>query len=169
MKAGRVGPLASETDWVALPITLQSIIPQAYADEMGHMNAMWYTHLFYQAAWELFGRLGLGSDSFQARQTGIFAAEAHYRYMAEVLAGQPVTVRTRLLGRSAKLLHFLHLLVLDDGPVLAATAEYLAGLIDLKTRRACPFEPHRVAAIDRLLAEHARLPGSAAVCGIMQA
>ena len=33
----------------ALPITLQTVIPEDYIDVMGHMNVMWYTHLFGKA------------------------------------------------------------------------------------------------------------------------
>ena len=33
-------------DLTALPITHRAVIPDDYLDEMGHMNVMWYTHLF---------------------------------------------------------------------------------------------------------------------------
>ena len=35
--------------------------PGAYLDEMGHMNVMWYTHLFSMGAWGLFQMVGLDS------------------------------------------------------------------------------------------------------------
>ena len=37
-----------------LPVTYRAFIPEAYLDEMGHMNVMWYTHLFSQAMGGIF-------------------------------------------------------------------------------------------------------------------
>ena len=38
----------------ALPITHATVIPEDYLDMMGHMNVMWYTHLFGCATVGLF-------------------------------------------------------------------------------------------------------------------
>src|SRR5437588_10173407 len=102
-------------DLLALPVTDRAPIPESYLDEMGHMNVMWYTHLFSEPTGGLFDLVGLTRAYFEANQAGSFALEAHVRYLAEVLAGKQVAVRSRLLGRSAKRLHFLHFLVMDEG------------------------------------------------------
>src|SRR5258708_184351 len=97
-----------------LPITYRAVIPEAYLDEMGHMNVMWYTHLFSQGAWGLFQMVGLNLEYFKANQTGSFALEQHFRYLKEVRLGQHVTIRSRVLGRTAKRWHTIHFMIIDE-------------------------------------------------------
>ncbi len=156
------------TDFSGLPITLEATITEAYLDDMGHMNVMWYIHLFSRAAGELFRLFGLHEDYFTAHQAGTFALEMHVRYLAEVRLGQRVLIRSRALRRSAKRFHFMHFMIHADSGVLAATEEVVGTHVDLRTRRTAPMPPEVVAALDRLLAEHRRLPWEAPVCGVMK-
>jgi acyl-CoA thioesterase FadM len=88
---------------------------------MGHMNVMWYTHLF-SCAFEKFGeQFGFDEAYFRANHSGSFALETHVRYLAEVKVGQDVTVRSRAIGRSEKRLHFMHFMTIDSSGALAAT------------------------------------------------
>ena len=57
-------PMFQASDLTALPITHRAVIPDAYLDEMGHMNVMWYTHLFSMGAWGLFQMVGLNRAYF---------------------------------------------------------------------------------------------------------
>ena len=86
-------------DLSALPVTHRAVIPDAYLDEMGHVNVMWYTHLFSQAAWGFFQMVGLTIEYFEANRAGSFALAQHFRYLKEVRLGQHVTLRSRVLGR----------------------------------------------------------------------
>ena len=155
-------------DLTPLPVTHRAAIPEAYLDEMGHMNVMWYTHLFSQAAWGLFQMVGLTEAYFAANRAGSFALAQHFRYLKEVRAGQHVTLRSRVLGRSAKRWHTIHFMTIDGLDALVATGEAVSTHVDLTVRRSSPMPPAVTAAIDRLLAEHARLGWDAPVCGAMQ-
>ena len=157
----------STDDLHFLPITGQAEIPASYLDEMGHMNVMWYTHLFSHATVGFFDRVGMTRDYFLTTQAGSFALEAHIKYFAEVHAGRNVTLRTRFLGRSAKRLHFMHFLSIDEDDVLSATGEMVSTHVDLRVRRSSPFPPEIAAAYDALLAEHRQLAWEAPVCGSM--
>lgn len=150
-----------------LPEVHRAVVPESYLDVMGHMNVMWYTHLFSVAVGGLFKLVGLNRDYFESHQAGSFALETHVRYLAEVRAGESLRIHTRLLGRSAKRLHWMSFMVKEAGPVLAATSEFVAAHIDMRVRRSAPFPPQIVEAIDRVLAEHVRLPWPAPVCGVM--
>ena len=156
-------------DFNALPVNLEAVIPESYLDDMGHMNVMWYTHLFSEATGGLFDRVGLTRAYFEANQTGTFALEHHLRFLSEVRAGQPVAVRTRLLGRSAKRVHFMHFMIKVEGDVVAATEEAVGSHVDLRVRRTSPLPAGIAAALDRMLAEHSRLPWEPPVCGVMRA
>jgi acyl-CoA thioester hydrolase len=152
----------------SLPVTHRAVIPEVYLDEMGHMNVMWYTHLFSCAAEGLFHSLGMTRAYFEANQTGTFALELHVRHLVEVRVGSHITMRSRLLGRSAKRFHFMHFMVLDDSATLAATEEAVGTHVDLRIRRGSPLPAHVTKEFDRLLAVHAALPWEAPVCGVMK-
>jgi acyl-CoA thioester hydrolase len=151
-----------------LPITYRAAIPESYLDEMGHMNVMWYTHLFSEATGGFFDLFGMNRQYFETNNAGSFALEVHVRYRAEVRAGQQVHVRTRALGRSARRYHFMHFLILDHTDALSSTGEFVGTHVDMATRRSSPMPPAIAEAFDRLLAEHAGLPWEAPVCGIMK-
>jgi acyl-CoA thioester hydrolase len=156
-------------DLSPLPITHQAVIPEDYLDEMGHMNVMWYTHLFSLGAWGLFQMVGLTRSYFEAHNTGSFALEQHFRYVKEVRVGQHVTIRSRVLGRTAKRWHTLHFMTIDELNTLAATCEVVQAHMDMTVRRMSPMPPTITTAIDRFLADHSRLEWAAPVCGMMRA
>ena len=86
------------SELAGLPVAHRAVIPASYLDEMGHMNVMWYTHLFSMATGTLFEQLGLTRAYFDANNAGSFALEAHVRYLSEVRVGQSVVIYYRLLG-----------------------------------------------------------------------
>ena len=145
-------------DLKTLPITQQADIPTSYLDEMGHMNVMWYTHLFSQATGGFFNRFGMDLAYMEKEQAGSFALEAHLRYFAEIHAGNRVTVRTRALGRTVKRFHFLHLMTIDGEDRLAATCEFIGAHMDMSIRRMAPIPQAIAASFDRMLGDHQQLP-----------
>src|SRR5207249_10662133 len=104
----------------------------------------------------------------EAHDASSFVLEQHTRYLAEVLAGQQITIRTRALGRSAKRLHFLQFLSVDATGVLATTVEFIASHMNMKIRRTSPFPAHLAEAYDRIVAAHSQLSWPAPVCGAMR-
>lgn len=151
-----------------LPITHQAVIPDSYLDMMGHMNVMWYTHLFGRATCGLFDLVGMDRDYFENRQFGSFALAQFFRYKKEICAGEHVTLRSRLLGRSDKQFHVMHFMTKGSGDILAATGEFLAAHIDMTSRRTAPFAPHIAVNLDRMLGDHSRLDWEAPVSGAIQ-
>jgi acyl-CoA thioester hydrolase len=151
-----------------LPITHEATIPESYLDSMGHMNVMWYTHLFGCATVGLFKLVGMDRNYFQSNQMGSFALAQHFNYRKEVRVGEQVVLRSRMLGRSERKFHVMHFMVKHDGHVLAATGEFLGAHIDMRVRRTAPFLPQVAEPIDRMVAEHAALGWDAPVCGAMQ-
>jgi len=150
-----------------LPITFEATIPESYLDSMGHMNVMWYTHLFSQAMGGLFKLVDMDRHYFQTHQAGSFALAQHFSYRKEVRVGEHVILRSRVLGRSEKKFHVMNFMT-KENHVLAATGEFLGAHIDMKTRRTAPFAPHIAENLDRLIAEHSALGWDAPVCGAMQ-
>jgi len=151
-----------------LPITYEATIPESYLDMMGHMNVMWYTHLFGRATCGLFDLVGMDRAYFEDGQFGSFALAQFLRYRKEVRAGEHVTLRSRLLQRSEKQFHVMHFMTKGQEDILAATGEFLAAHIDMTSRRTAPFAPHIAASLDRMIADHSALDWNAPLSGAIQ-
>jgi acyl-CoA thioester hydrolase len=152
----------------SLPLTLRQPIPDDYRDVMGHMNVMWYTRLFSTAFGNFAAGFGFDEEYMRRHGMGSFALETHTRYLAEVHVGQHVTIRTRALGRSAKRIHFMHFMTIDETGALACIQEHIGAHIDLRIRRMAPFPPVIADRFDQILAEQSTLGWEAPVCGAMK-
>ncbi|HMP01039.1 MAG TPA: thioesterase family protein [Gemmatales bacterium] len=155
-------------DLSLLPRALEAEIPESYRDEMGHMNVMWYTHLFDRAVITFFAQWGCDEAYMLAEHAGTFALTQHFRYLAEVRVGQRVAIHCRLVGRSERRVHFIQYMLHADGRV-AATVEALAAHVEMRVRRSSPWPPQIAAALDRLAEEHERLVGPPRLCGALRA
>jgi len=140
-----------------LPITAQMVIPESYLDSMGHMNVMWYTHLFGKSMGGLFKLFGLDHAYFRSGKAGTFALKQLFNYRVEVRVGEQITIRGRALGRTAKRLHVIHFMTKGEPEVLSATAEVISAHIDMTTRRTSPFPDEIATNFDRIAAAHAAL------------
>ena len=159
-------PLPS-LDLSRLPITLRAAIPESYRDEMGNMNVMWYTHLFSNAFGGFADQFGFNEAYFRECHAGSFALETHVRYLAEVHIGQHITIRSRALGRTAKRIHFMHFMTIDESGALSATQEHVGAHIDMRTRRMAPMPEAITERFDRLVLEQNKVGWAAPVCGVM--
>ena len=150
-----------------LPIIYQGIVPAHYLDMMGHMNVRHYLSLFDEAAWEFFVGFGMDQAYYESGQGGAFALQHFINYRAEVHQDDQLTIHGRLLGRSAKRVHFMLFMVNNTQGKLAATLESLGSHADLSQRRTSPFPPTIAANIDTILATHTQLNWQAPVSGVI--
>lgn len=150
-----------------LPCFHRETIPPDYLDVMGHMNVRWYAALFDTAAWKFFESFGMDEDYYRAEQAGGFALKQFIQFLAEVRVGETVSVYGRVLGRSAKRVHFMLFMANETTGTLAATLEVLGSHADMRVRRTSPYPPQLAARIDTMLAEHHALGWDAPVCGVI--
>ncbi len=149
----------------ALPCYHQATIPESYLDEMGHMNIQHYVGLFSDGAGGLLMAVGMDEAYVVEERKGAFALEQHISYVAEVHAGQSVSIHGRVLARDAKRLHFMLFMVNETTNKLAAIIETINAHADLTLRRVTPYPPTMAAKLDALLAEHEALPWEPPLCG----
>lgn len=154
-------------DLSSLPVTNHKVIPLDYIDLMGHMNVAWYLHIFDGGTRNLFASFGFGDNYIRRTGMGSFAIELHIRYLSEVKQGDVVMVRSRVLDRSAKTIHFMHYMTRDGDETLAATIEVLAAHADLSQRKVTPFPQEILNQLDLLLEAHKQLSWEAPVCGFI--
>lgn len=151
-----------------LPCYHRATIPEAYLDVMGHMNIRHYMGLFDDAAWDFFADFGMTEAYYRSSSGGAFALEQHIRYLAEVHVGETVAIHTRVNGRTAKRIHFIHFMINETTGKLAATLEVLGSHANRDTRRTSLFPQEIAAQIDHMVAEHNQLDWQAPLCGVIR-
>jgi acyl-CoA thioester hydrolase len=152
-----------------LPLTATAEVLPEWLDEMGHMNVMWYTHLFSKGVHGFFAMFGFTPEYMLGNLAGTFALELHVRYLSELRVGERVAIYSRALGRTAKRLHYMQFLVNDGKQVLSATGELVSAHVDMKVRRQAPLPEAITTEFDKLLAKHQALDWPAPTCGVMRA
>ena len=151
------------------PVCLRKEIPAAWADSNGHMNMRWYVAIFDDAGDNLHIRLGLPPIYHKEHTTGTFDLEHHTHFLNEVIPGDCVAVYARMVGCSAKRIHYLMFLVNESRGKLAAIFECVNGLVDLRIRKTMPYPPEILAGIEAAVRAHSTLDWEAPVCGVMRA
>lgn len=156
-------------DIQALPRYHGEPITEEHLDIMGHMNVRWYVTLFSRAVGGLFNEIGMTKEYFAPGKAGSFALRQFINYLAEVRAGEDVSVHTRLFDSSEKRIHLVHFMVNESRQVLAATMEALISHADLELRKTSPFPPEIAARIDTLVARSLGLSWQPPLCGAIRA
>jgi acyl-CoA thioester hydrolase len=134
-----------------LCITYRGVVYPSQCDHMGHMNVTWYTQKFDEATWNLFAAIGIDSNYSRDRKSGMAGLEQHIFYKKELVAGDTVTIRSRILEIREKVLRFEHQMFKNGSDELAAASELVAAHIDLVVRKAKPFPPEIIARARGLL------------------
>jgi len=119
-----------------------------HCDQTGQMNVMGYTGNFDEASWNLLASIGLTPAYFRDRNRGMVAVEQRVAYKKELLAGDTLFVRSRMLEAREKAILFVHEMVNEQTLEVAATSHCTAVHIDRFTHQACPF-PSKVQAVLR--------------------
>jgi acyl-CoA thioester hydrolase len=137
----------------------RGMVGPGHIDYNGHMNVVHYRAAFDLATDGLFAHLGLAPEEYNVR-TGatLMVVEEHTRYHAELAEGERYRILARLVGHSAKKLHYLLVMEHLERGVVAATHEELALHVDLAARRSSPLPPAALAAAEALEAAQAHLP-----------
>jgi acyl-CoA thioester hydrolase len=122
-----------------MTVTYRGTVYPWHCDHVGHMNVMWYVGKFDEATWHLFSELGLTPTFLRTSHRGMAAVDQRISYIAELHAGDIVTVRTGVLEIRERSLRFFHEMRNDETDTVAATTELKAVHLDTKARKACAF------------------------------
>lgn len=139
-------------------IGLRTEVQPAWIDDNGHFNAGYYFVVFDENVTNLMDFVGLNGEHRERHQVTTFSVEGHITFEREMNLGDPIEVRTILLGWDAKKIHSINLMYHGMEGWLAATNELLSMHISRETRRSAPMHDdiqERLAAIE---AVHATLP-----------
>jgi acyl-CoA thioester hydrolase len=102
---------------------------------------MWYVGKFDEANWNLIARLGLTPSYLRESNRGMAAVEQNISYVRELLAGDIVEIRSRLLEIREKSVRFRHEMRNAETGEIAAICEMTGVHLDRKARKSVPFAP----------------------------
>ncbi|MFI4988011.1 MAG: thioesterase family protein [Alphaproteobacteria bacterium] len=140
-----------------LELHRETVLP-AWTDYNGHMNLAYYLLAFDHATDAFFDYIDLGHAYRLRSDHSLFSLEAHVSYLRELNEGDPLCFTTQLIAFDAKRIHYFHAMYHAAERYLAATNELLSIHVSLDARRASAMPAAALARLERLMAEHARLP-----------
>ncbi len=108
-------------------------------DHVGHMNVMWYVGKFDEATWNLFAMLGLTPSYLRGENRGMAAVQQNITYKREMLPGDIVEVKSRVLELGEKSVRFVHEMRNGETDEVTALCELTGVHIDRLARRAIAF------------------------------
>jgi acyl-CoA thioester hydrolase len=120
-------------------ITYKGSVYPWHCDHMGHMNVMYYVGKFDEATWHLFAGLGMTLAYFREHDRGMAAIQQNISYKRELMAGDIVEIRSRLLEVREKGVRFVHEMRNTATGEIAATCELTGVHMDRTVRKSCPF------------------------------
>jgi len=136
-----------------LDITYRGSVYPAQCDHMGHMNVQWYVGKFDEGTWNFFNSLGITPTYLRDNNCGMAAVDQHITYSAELMAGDVITVRTRLIELSGRKMRYRHEMVNGETSKTAATCELLVVHLDTNARKSTPFPDDIIANGQKMLEE----------------
>lgn len=148
-----------------LPLRVETVVWREHIDANGHMNTRHHFAFTSDAIAVTVHEAGVDHRYRDRRRMGLFTAEQHMRYFAELVEGTRLSVHVRALDRSERSVHLIALLVDRDRRRVASSLEVVAVHVDLTTRRSVPMPPDIAAAFDLLVKDSAALPWPTATSG----
>jgi acyl-CoA thioester hydrolase len=145
------------TEPAPLELWRETVKPE-WVDYNGHMNVAYYTLVFDHAVDAFFTHIGMGRDYRDATTCSTFTVEHHITYDREVLEGDGLICRTRLVGFDEKRIHHYYEMFHAEEGYRASTCEFLSLHMDMSVRRVSPLPEELLGTLAALIAEHEQLP-----------
>jgi acyl-CoA thioester hydrolase len=133
-------------------LTYRGAVYPWQCDHVGHMNVMWYVGKFDEASWNLMTEIGLTPSYLRESQRGMAAVQQNITYKRELMPGDTVVVRSRVLEIREKVLRFVHEMTLAESGETASVCELTVVHLDRTQRKAAAFPAGVVERARQLLA-----------------
>ena len=110
-------------------------------DHMGHLNVAYYVQKFDAATWNFFFNIGITPSMLRETSVGLAAVEQVLNYKKELMPGDVLEIRTRILDVSEKKVRFRHEMIQRETGQVAATCELLGVCFDREVHKSRSFPP----------------------------
>jgi acyl-CoA thioester hydrolase len=152
---------------VPLPAMFDQKVGEEFIDENGHMNIGDYFRLCSHAIWRTTITAGLGESYIDEHQQSLFTVEQHMRYFGELRLGERFSIHSRLIERSARVVHTMAFVVDQEKQKLACTQEATLVHVSTATRSSVDLPSDIAVELDALIDAGNALGWDAPVCGAM--
>ncbi len=133
-------------------------VDPSWIDSYGHMNTAKYVYVFDHFGYVLFKHYGIGEEYTREKRCGLYNLEIRTCYLRELLSGEALKLRLRVLNSDDKRMIVLYELFRVRDDVLAATMEQLSIHVDLNTRKVSKFPDAVRETLANAVAAHSQLP-----------
>ena len=123
-------------------------------DVNGHMNVVYYAHIFEDCCSELYADMGFTEDYFNQGFSS-FTLEMNIRYLKELKEGDKAFPYFRLIDIGPKLIHYGGVILTEHGE-LSATTENMLVHIDMKVRKSSAMPEHLLSHLIKMQEEHSK-------------
>ena len=147
------GASAAEHGSPELLVTMRGVVYPWHCDHMGHMNVMWYTGRFDEATWQLFGRIGLTPSYLRNHKRSLVAVQQETTYKRELVAGDLIFIRSRILEIRDKVIRFRHEMLNAETHEVAAITTLTGVHLNSETRKSCPFPSEFLERVHQLIGQ----------------
>ena len=146
---------------VGLPAYAVQTVPMAFEDNNGQLNVRHYLGIGSEGLDESLESVGIPHNWPVRAGLACLAAEHHLTYLHELHTGERMSVRVRLLGRSARAVHALVFVLDDTRERLSTMIEEISLCVRLEPRGTESWPDEVARNLDERIAEHAELDWSA--------
>jgi acyl-CoA thioester hydrolase len=133
-------------------ITYRGVTYPWQCDHIGHMNIMWYVGKFDEANWNVFAQIGITPSYIRQGRFGMAGVQQNITYKQELMAGDVIEIRSRMLEVREKVIRFIHEMRNAETDEVVAICEITAVHLDRETRKSCELPPAVRSAAEKLLA-----------------
>jgi acyl-CoA thioester hydrolase len=117
--------------------TYRGVVYPNQLDHMNHMNVQWYASKFDEGSWHLLSFVGITNKYIHDNDRGMAALEQITKYKAEVMVGDLLVVKSKVLEVKDKTIRFIHTMYNAETGDEVATTELVTVHLDRKKRKGC--------------------------------
>lgn len=151
----------------SLPAYCSQVVPSPYEDINGHLNIRHYVGIASEGLDESLVPLGIPQQWPNIAGKAVFSAEHHLTYLHELRAGDRLSARVRLLGRSERAGHVVVYLLDDTHERVSFVMEEIFLHVNLEDRKTAPWPEDVAEAMDARIAEDEKLSWKPELSGAM--
>ncbi len=115
--------------------TSRGVVFPAQCDHLGHMNVRYYAHVFDDASFHAWARIGITFEAMHEAGAVTVVAHTATDYLTEVKAGSLITVESAFIKLGTKSTTYRQRLINAENGTLHANQEVVEVFFDLKTRK----------------------------------
>jgi acyl-CoA thioester hydrolase len=121
--------------------TTSTVVFPTHCDHLGHMNVRWYAHVFDDASFHIWARLGMTWEAMTAAGAVTVVARTATDFLHEARAGEFLIAESAFTKIGTKSVTYLQRLRNAERDVVHATQEVVEVFFDLETRGSASIPP----------------------------